>query len=270
MKDLVENRGRMGLVEKARLAGVVLRENGLAWTSLMGLYYASSGLADLTFRQAHIMRSRRNLPGLNSMSANKLIWESWDWDGKGDEWNPSDAWKRSVVATFIDTYFTGRDTVLEVGPGGGRWTEFLLGKCRRLIAVDISEACVARCRQRFAGSPHAEFYVGNGDDLNVVADAAVDGVWSFDVFVHINKVQFEAYVREIARVLKPGGVALLHHGGSGGAKGGWRSDVTLADVNTFLARAGLVLDRQLQSWIDGSTKFDAGLYGDYITIFHKP
>jgi SAM-dependent methyltransferase len=269
MKDLVENRRRIGLGEKARLAGLVLKENGLVWTSLMGLYYASSGIADLTFKQAHKLRSRRNLPGLNSMSANKLIWDTWDWHAKGDEWTPSDEWKRSVVSTFVDPYFSNLDTILEVGPGAGRWTEFLIDHCKRFIAVDISESCVRECNKRFAGYANATFHVGSGKDLSVVPDQSIDGVWSFDVFVHINKPQFNSYIAEFKRVLKPGGVGLIHHGGSGGKDGGWRSDVTIDDVTSFMNQNGLAIDRQLQSWIDDGTKHEAGLYKDYITIFRK-
>ena len=68
---------------------------------------------------------------------------------------------------------------------------------------------------------------------------STDAIWSFDVFVHINKPQFEAYTKEFARVLKPGGVGVVHHGAVGGASGGWRSDVTTADVERFLTSAGL-------------------------------
>jgi SAM-dependent methyltransferase len=270
VKDLVENRRRISLGEKARLAGLVLKENGLLWTSLMGLYYASSAVADATFRQAHKQRARHGLPGVNSMSANKLIWNTWDWGGKGEEWTPSAEWKESVVSTFIDPHYKDTDTVLEIGPGAGRWTEFLLKRCKRLVAVDISESCVNECRKRFAAYETAAFHVGSGSDLAFVPSGTIDGVWSFDVFVHINRPQFAAYLAEFARVLRPGGVGIIHHGGSGGMDGGWRSDVTLADVDKFLQQSGLERDRQVQSWIDGGTKHEAGLYKDYITIFRKP
>jgi hypothetical protein len=63
---------------------------------------------------------------------------------------------------------------------------------------------------------------------------------------------------------------LIQHGSTGGVSGGWRSDVTTADVNDFLKSSGLVVERQLQSWGDNGRNFEAGLYRDTITVFRKP
>jgi len=269
MKDIVENRRRIGAAQKARLALIVLKENGVVWSLLMGLYYVTSGIAELAFKKAHAIRSRHKLPGLNSMAANKFIWNSWDWQGSGDEWTPNLAWKQSVVRTFIDPYFDDRATILEIGPGAGRWTEYLIEKCRSFVAIDISEACINECRRRFAKHANATFLVGSGDDLNGVADQSIDAIWSFDVFVHINKAQFKSYAAEFNRVLKAGGIGIIHHGGSGGKDGGWRSDATREDVRALLTDSGLNVDRQVESWLDGETQYDAGLYKDVITVFHK-
>jgi cyclopropane fatty-acyl-phospholipid synthase-like methyltransferase len=159
---------------------------------------------------------------------------------------------------------------LEIGPGAGRWTEYLLKKCDQLIAVDISETSVHECKRRFHNCGNAKFEVGNGEDLSSIAGSSVDAVWSFDVFVHINKQQFKSYMVELARVLKPGGVGLIQHGSTGGATGGWRSDVRTTDVNEFLRSNGLIVEYQVQHWEDHGRKFEAGLYQDTITIFNKP
>ncbi len=114
-----------------------------------------------------------------------------------------------------------------------------------------------------------EFWVGSGADLSGVETGSTDAIWSFDVFVHINKPQFEAYTKEFARVLKPGGRGVVHHGAVGGATGGWRSDVTTGDVERFLSAAGLRVKEQLSSWWDADTEVKAGLYGDVVTVFEK-
>jgi hypothetical protein len=41
------------------------------------------------------------LPGLNSRLSNAEIWNNWDWTGGGDEWTPSEAWKRSLVQRVL-------------------------------------------------------------------------------------------------------------------------------------------------------------------------
>jgi SAM-dependent methyltransferase len=269
MKDIVENRRRISLRSKLMLLGIMVRENGPLWSALMGLYYVSSSIAQASFAKAAAMRSRNNLPGVNSTSANKHIWEHWDWNERGDEWTLSPEWKASVVRTFLDPLFVDTPVILEIGPGAGRWTEYLLARCDRLIGVDISETSVSECRRRFREHANASFEVGNGKDLSSVTSDSIDGIWSFDVFVHINKHQFESYISELARVLKAGGAGLIQHGSAGGATGGWRSDVKTSDVCEYLQSSGFVVERQVQSWDDEGRKFEAGLYQDMITCFRK-
>jgi ubiquinone/menaquinone biosynthesis C-methylase UbiE len=270
VRDLIENRTRVGFLSKLRLAVIMVRDNGLLWPSLMGLYYVASAIAESSYARAASLRDKNNLSGLNSSFANKYIWENWNWSGRGEEWTISPEWKNSVVRIFMDKYFDNRSVILEIGPGAGRWTEYLLKKCDHMFAVDISETSIRECKRRFSSYPNATFEVGNGHDLSSISTGSVDGVWSFDVFVHINKPQFKSYVVELARVLKPGGVGLIQHGSMGGATGGWRSDIRNTDVNEFLQSNELIMESQVQNWDDNGIKFEAGLYQDTITIFHKP
>jgi SAM-dependent methyltransferase len=269
MKDIVDNRRRLALTSKVRLASIALRDNGPLWLTWMGIYYLASYLADFCFRSADRRRSQQGLPGLNGLSANKLIWENWDWSAGGDEWTPNQAWKESVSKTFIDRYYAGRDTILEIGPGAGRWTGFLIGKANRLVGVDISSACVEECRKRFAGF-NASFEIGNGRDLSMLAAESIDAIWSFDVFVHINNDEFRSYVSEFRRILKPSGIAIIHHGSSGGSKGGWRSNATTDSVRQFMVDQGLLVKEQIKSWTDDGAEHFAGLYDDVITIAMRP
>lgn len=269
MKDIVANRDRLTTGTKIKLMGLSLRENGFLWTTAMGFYYVASAVAEKSFAAADGMRQRRGLPGMNSPAMNRAIWNSWDWSAKGEEWSPSPEWKASVIGRIMRPHIRRGGDILEIGPGGGRWTEELADGARSLLGIDISEAAVENCRQRFKGLANATFRVGSGTDLSGVADASIDAVWSFDVFVHINREQFRAYVFEIKRVLKSGGVCIIQHGTAGGATGGWRSNVTAEDVKRFVAEAGLVLVEQFSTWQDGGREFPAGLYNDAVTIFRK-
>ena len=269
MKDLIENRVRLTGSTKARLLAMSLKENGLLWTGLIGMYYVASAIGEKAFALAAGLRTKNGLPGMNSVAMNKVIWESWDWSGKGEEWSPSPEWKQSVLRTLLVPNIPEGSAVVEIGPGGGRWTGDFQARASKLTGIDISEACVRECEKRFAGCGNVEFRVGSGADLNGVETGSTDAIWSFDVFVHINKPQFEAYTKEFARVLKPGGVGVVHHGAVAGANGGWRSDVTTADVKRFLSSAGLSVKKQLSSWRDANEEFEAGLYGDVVTVFQK-
>lgn len=269
MKYIVENRKKIGLASKARLAAISIRENGPLYFFYLGIAYLGTSLSDFGFRKSDRLRKSKNLPGMNSRAANTYIWNNWDWSAKGDEWTHNPDWKTSVVRNFIDPYFVETCTILEVGPGAGRWTEYLVSRCERLIGIDISVTCVKECRRRFAEFPNAVFEVGNGIDLRSLDNASVDRLWSFDVFVHINKQEFASYVAEFKRVLKPGGIGIIHHGSVGGSNGGWRSDVTLSDVKHFMEENDLEIKSQVKSWIDDREEHHAGLYGDVITIFRK-
>ena len=150
MQDMIENRRKVGLVSKMQLALMSVRDNGILWFIFVSIYYVGSVMARFGLEKADALRRKKNLPGINSPTANKFVWENWDWSGKGDEWTISPEWKDSVVRNFIAPYFNQCGTVVEIGPGAGRWTEFLITAAGSLIGIDISEACVDECRKRLA------------------------------------------------------------------------------------------------------------------------
>lgn len=198
---------------------------------------------------------------------NEEIWTSWDWSGDGEEWTPSAAWKQSLVACVLEKYLPEGVDVLEIGPGAGRWTEALLRRANHLTGVDISETCVEICRRKFADKPNANFFKTSGRDLIGVADSSIDAVWSFDVFVHINRPEVASYVEELRRVMRPDSVGVIHHGGGAGVHGGWRSDLTKEQLSCLLEQSGFVISDQFDRWTDGDQIYDVGPYQDVITVF---
>ena len=112
-------------------------------------------------------------------------------------------------------------TVLEIGPGGGRWSEVLAPRAEQLILVDVTPAC-SRSAASASASGARPLRASGGCDLPGVADGSVDAVWSFDVFVHVAPLDQAGYLDAIARVLRPGGVAAIHHA-DGRNRGGCRA-----------------------------------------------
>lgn len=98
--------------------------------------------------------------------------------------------------------WAGRD-VLEVGCGRGGGAVFLQRTLhpRTMTAVDYSEEAVALCRQRYPDAP-VTFQVGDAENLPFPDS-------SFDVVLNVESSHcygsMEAFVREVARVLRPGG-----------------------------------------------------------------
>jgi SAM-dependent methyltransferase len=98
------------------------------------------------------------------------------------------------------------DTVVDIGCGVGRLTRVLAARAAHVHALDVSAEMLERARQLNAHLPNVTWHEGDGTTLRPIPDAAVDAVVSHVVFQHIPDPQVTyGYVREIGRVLRPGG-----------------------------------------------------------------
>lgn len=206
---------------------------------------------------------------------NRAKWSGHTWDLDGHEWSPGGTragtellWWRSIVPRIQSMLPTG--TLLEIAPGFGRWTAYLVDRCERLIAVDITDRCVDICRERFAATPHAEFWTNDGETLPMVAPASIDFAFSFDSLVHVEADQIGAYLRELARKLKPGAAGFFHHSNLGAYSEGsgkvpsyitkrhWRAASMSARVFRDACReAGLVcVGQEVINWIGKGARAD--------------
>ena len=136
------------------------------------------------------------------------------WTDAGNEWSTAwggadREWFGSILPRIRSHLPT--QTILEIAPGLGRWTNFLKDHCKKLIAVDINTNCIEECRRRFQNHPSMLFYANDGKSLSMVEDASIDFVFSFDSLVHVEADVLDAYLAEFARVLAPLGVAFIHH-----------------------------------------------------------
>ena len=105
-------------------------------------------------------------------------------------------------------------TCLEIGCGIGRLMEPLAHRCRRVIGVDLSAQMVEHARDYLRDLDNIELHLNDGCSLPMVPDTSVDWVYSHLTFQHITLLEVvEAYLDEIARVLKPGGYCRIQ---------GWR------------------------------------------------
>jgi ubiquinone/menaquinone biosynthesis C-methylase UbiE len=101
---------------------------------------------------------------------------------------------------------TGAERVLEIGCGIGRMTAAIARRAASVVGLDVSAEMVARARENLRGVDNAEFVVGSGRDLAGVDSSSVDVAYSFIVFQHIPDPAATCnYIREIGRVLRPGG-----------------------------------------------------------------
>jgi ubiquinone/menaquinone biosynthesis C-methylase UbiE len=244
---------------------------GLVYSALYAARWMLKGVLDRFDRRLVGVEQRRCLVGPWTISAkrhtsaeNKQLWNTYDWSQLGEEWTRSAEWKREILEEFLYPNVPEAGELLEIGPGGGRWTDVLRHRASKLYVVDIAERVLDLCRQRFAGSTNIEYVLSDGHSLAVPA-ASVEAVWSYDVFVHINPVDARGYFQEINRVLKPGRKAVIHHPGTPppgqATRPGWRSDLTDKMVLQFAASSGLEVVSQATKLVN---------QGDYLTVFRKP
>ncbi|MFN0104660.1 MAG: class I SAM-dependent methyltransferase [Bryobacteraceae bacterium] len=113
------------------------------------------------------------------------------------------------IRTDMTNICQGRDPkrmkVLEIGCGAGRVTRALANLFGEVHAVDVSGEMVARATRALENHPHANAYQNNGMDLSIVPGENFDFAFSTIVFQHIpSREVIENYVREVARLLRPG------------------------------------------------------------------
>jgi SAM-dependent methyltransferase len=96
---------------------------------------------------------------------------------------------------------------LEIGCGPGRLMKPLSRHFGEIHGVDVSDEMIRLARERLAHIPHAHVHTTDGASLALFADESFEFIYSYAVFQHIpsRDVVLE-YMREIRRVLKPGGV----------------------------------------------------------------
>jgi SAM-dependent methyltransferase len=116
-----------------------------------------------------------------------------------------------VRRRYLEPYVSPETVALEIGAGGGRWTRYLLS-AREVVVVELNSQFFPYLESRF---PEARgklrFYETSGYELGGVDDESVDFVFSFGTFVHIAPDGIDAYLAEIRRVLRPGGVVSIHY-----------------------------------------------------------
>ncbi len=156
---------------------------------------------------------------------NRAIWSSYAWPEGGDEWSNPWGGTRALWHGFIlpriQSFLphpagSAPDfRALEIAPGHGRCTQFLVERVPHLVLVDLVEECLEHCRKRFAAYSHVEYFCNDGSSLAMLEDESIDFAFSWDSLVHVDHGPLRAYVFELARVLRPGGVAFLHHSNLG-------------------------------------------------------
>jgi SAM-dependent methyltransferase len=151
---------------------------------------------------------------------------------------------------FLDRFAArvGDRRIVELGCGPGHVAGYLASRGANVAGLDLSPAMVAEARRLL---PALEFQVGDMLALPF-GDGELAGTVSFYSIVHFDEAQTEQSCREMARVLRTGGLAALafHIGTDVVHRDEWFGEEVKVDfsfhepatVRRQLERAGLEID----------------------------
>lgn len=160
---------------------------------------------------------------------NRFAGQTWD-DGLIEQLEWADAKERGIERPYTRAYpdreerrdpaiveaINGRlrdgGAVCEIGSGAGKWTACFIERAGAYHCVDYSARLLHEAIEprfsRFRSKLH--LHHDEHAKLGGVPDGSIDVVFSIDVFVHFKIDLTHQFLASIRRVLRPGGVAVLH------------------------------------------------------------
>jgi ubiquinone/menaquinone biosynthesis C-methylase UbiE len=183
-----------------------------------------------------------------------IEWNKKRW-GQLDKWNEVDSygyrWGKGVqqkyngatliAEKYLLPYVGGRRdlTILEVAPGAGRFTTELIRIAGKLYLLDLNQACIDICKERFKYYTHIEYFVNDGVSCDMVPDNTFDLIATYDSFVHVEPAVIREYLRQFVSKLVPGGIIWIDHSGRGERELGHRTAMTDKLMMEYASEFGL-------------------------------
>jgi SAM-dependent methyltransferase len=159
----------------------------------------------------------------------------------------------------------GNWRALEIGCGSGRLMRPMSRHFLEIHGVDVAGDAIRQARENLQDVPHAHPREIQGTSLEDFGDQSFDFVYSFALFPYIPSRELVlAFLREIHRVLRPGGLARLQFNGAAGqSSAGFSSHELLefAESHDFqvLALDGVSTHSMWTTWRKQPAGWSAGL-----------
>ena len=132
-------------------------------------------------------------------------------ESKMDEWKVQE---RDIFLSFLNN----SDTLLEIGAGTGKDGLFFKRKGHEVTCIDLSPEMVKICSNKGLAAYEMSF-----DDLRF-SDNSFSAVWAMNCLLHVPKQELVNVLKEIKRVLKPGGHFFWGVYGGHDSEGIWEHD----------------------------------------------
>ncbi|TPI29078.1 class I SAM-dependent methyltransferase [Mesorhizobium sp. B3-2-1] len=102
-------------------------------------------------------------------------------------------------------------SVLELSCGHGRHAECVAKMTDRLTLMDVHNGNLDFCRDRLRAYPFIRYVKGDGYSFEPIEQESVTAIFCYDSMVHFSPDIVENYLKDAARILRPGGMGLFHH-----------------------------------------------------------
>jgi 2-polyprenyl-3-methyl-5-hydroxy-6-metoxy-1,4-benzoquinol methylase len=106
---------------------------------------------------------------------------------------------------FVKGQLSSQQTVLEVGCGEGYGSNYLSKSCKEIIGIDVEISAIEHAKKKYT-TANCSFKEYNGSNIPY-SENHFDFIVSFQVIEHVDNDA--AFVKELGRVLKPGGTAFI-------------------------------------------------------------
>lgn len=114
--------------------------------------------------------------------------------------------RRELTDAGLGSLATDAPRVLDFGCGLGRSLRFLLDAGWRLEGCDVDHRSIGWAQTAFPG---VDLRVNEPEPPLPYPDGRFDGLYAVSVFTHFDRGQQDRWAAEVARVVRPGGLALV-------------------------------------------------------------
>lgn len=114
----------------------------------------------------------------------------------------------AIYLCCIKPYVTPTTTVLEIGCGRGAWSRLLL-HAKALFCVDALSAEHNGFFEYVGKHDHVSYFQVDDFSLSMLADNAVDFVFSYDALCHASLAAIGEYIHSLKRVMRPGAHGII-------------------------------------------------------------
>lgn len=129
------------------------------------------------------------------------------WHGNAADFvkrDPTTPERRRRLFAVLKQNLKAGDPVLDLGCGTGQFTSWIKNSGFDAMGVDISEIAIEKAKSAFPGVNYG--LMGENGAIPA-SDETFVAVWNTEVIEHVLEV--DAFLREISRVLRPGGLLIL-------------------------------------------------------------